>query len=123
MSSQPRSPAVMSIDFKKNRIRVHRAVLHTLGDPKYNQFLVHPTEMVVAIRCVDKPLSGEPVHKVIDNRARDFSHEIYSRSFLLTLAEIVPGIDTKYLYRMTGEVIPSKQMAVFSLKTLRKIDV
>lgn len=123
MSTQPRSPAVMSIDFKKNRIRVHRTVLHTLGDPKYIQLLVHPTEMVVAIRRVDKPLSGEPVHKVIDDRARDFSHEIYSRSFLLTLAEIIPGIDTKYLYRMTGAVIPAQQMAVFSLKTLRKIEL
>lgn len=121
MSDQGRTPAVMSIDFKKNRIRVHRTVLHTLGDPKYIQFLVHPTELVVAIRCVDKPVSGEPVHKVIDDRARDFSHEIYSRSFLLTLAEILPGIDTSHLYRMTGEVIPSKQMAVFSLKSLRRI--
>ncbi len=56
MAEQLRSPAVMSIDFKKNRIRIHRAVLHMLGDPKYIQFLVHPIERVVVIRCVDVPL-------------------------------------------------------------------
>lgn len=122
MAEQLRSPAVMSIDFKKNRIRIHRAVLHMLGDPKYIQFLVHPIERVVVIRCVDVPLSREPVHKAVDDRARDFSHEIYSRSFLLTLAEIVPNIDTCGLYRMSGEVVPAKQMAIFSLKTIRRID-
>lgn len=115
--------ATISIDLKKNRIRVHKAMLHKLGDPKYIQLLVNPESRAVAIRCVDVPLSGEPIHKVTEQKLRsDNSYEIYSRSFLLKLSELEPSIGTSGLFRMDGDVFPSKKMAVFYLRTLRRID-
>lgn len=115
--------ATISIDLKKNRIRVHKAMLHKLGDPKFIQLLVNPESRAVAIRCVDVPLSGEPTHKVTEQKLRsDNSYEIYSRSFLLKLSELDPSIGTSGLFRMDGEVFPSKKMAVFYLRTLRRTD-
>ena len=39
------------IDLKKNRIRIHKATLHLLGDPDYIQFLVNPENLSLVIRC------------------------------------------------------------------------
>lgn len=118
-----KEPATISIDLKKNRIRVHKAMLHKLGDPKYIQLLVNPQSGAVAIRCIDVPLSGEPLHKVTEQKLHsDNSYEIYSRSFLLQLIELVPTIGKSGLFRMDGEVLPSEKMAVFFLHTLRRID-
>lgn len=118
-----KSYAVLSIDLKKFRMRVHKAMLHQLGDPKYIQLLVNPKDRVIAIRAIEKPLSGEPVHKITEHRLRsDNSYEIYSRSFLLTLSELEPTIDDCTCFRMSGEVFPARGMAVFYLNTLRRVD-
>lgn len=114
--------ANMSIDLKKNRIRIHKTVLHSLGDPTYIQLLVNPAGMVVAVRRIDVPLSGEPVHKISEKRLRsDNSYEIYSLSFLQKLFELVPSIDAGGLYHLSGEVFPAKGMALFDLKTLNRV--
>lgn len=61
-------PAIMSIDTKRGRIRIHKAVLHQLGDPQYIQLLVNPSDMVVAVRCIDAPLFEYSVHMINRNR-------------------------------------------------------
>ena len=123
MSTQPRSPAVMSMDFKKNRIRVHRAVLHTLGDPKYIQLLIHPQSMAVAIRCLDIPRSGEPHHKISYRQMKsDNSYEIYSSSLMTKLSETIPNLDCGYSYRMAGKLDPAQRIAIFDLRTLQPME-
>ena len=72
----------VSIDFKKNRVRIHKESLRLIGDPKYIQFLVNVKESLVAIRGIDTDRHGSNAHRV--NRtilASDFSFEIYSHSF------------------------------------------
>jgi len=50
------------------------------------------------------------------------SYEIYSRPFIRKLREVEPGIEDGGAYRLTGSVIPSLKVAVFSLKTLQRMD-
>lgn len=115
--------AHLSIDFKKNRIRVHKSVLHSLGDPKYIQLLVNPTSMEVAIRCIDIPLSGEPTHQISEKRLKsDNSYEIYSLPFLYKLAELVPETRSQGVFHLAGKVFTNKKMAIFSLTSMRRID-
>ena len=122
MGNESRLTATMSIDTKRSRIRIHKAMLHQLDDPKYIQFLVDPNGMAVAVRCVDAPLFGDAVHAVSRGRLRsDLSYEIYSRFFVAKLSSLVPVMGEGHLYHMRGEVIPSQRMAVFDLNTLKTV--
>lgn len=112
--------ATMSIDTKKSRIRIHKAMLHQLDDPQYIQLLVDPAGMAVAVRCVDTPLFGDAVHTISRERLCSvFSCEIYSRFFVSKLSALVPAMGEGHLYHMSGKVIPSQRMAVFDLNTLK----
>lgn len=43
MENESRLTATMSIDTKRSRIRIHKAMLHQLGDPQYIQLWSIPT--------------------------------------------------------------------------------
>ena len=118
-----RENANLSVDLKKGRLRIHKAVLHSLGDPKYIQLLVNPEAMAVAVLRVDAPRSGDPVHKIPKERLHsENSYEIYSQFFCVKLLELVPSLDVSGLFRISGEVFASKGMAVFDLRTLHRIN-
>lgn len=123
MKSEERLTGTISIDTKKSRLRIHKTLLHQLGDPQYIQFLVDPTKMAVAVRCVDAPLFGDCVHTIGRERAGPaFSCEIYSRHFMSKLSSLVPSMGRDCLYRMSGKIIPSQKMAVFDLKTIMRLE-
>ena len=42
MSSKTEMVANLTLDMKRNRIRIYRATLRALGDPAYIQFLINP---------------------------------------------------------------------------------
>lgn len=121
MENESRLTATMSIDTKRSRIRIHKAMLHKLGDPQYIQFLVNPRGMAVAVRCVDTPLFGDAVHAVSRKQlCSDFSYEIYSRFFVRKLSSLTSAMGEGHLYHMRGRIMPAQRMAVFDLRTLRK---
>ena len=116
------SPATLSVDMKKNRLRIHKAMLHQLSDPAYIQLLVNPDSKMVAIKAVHKASTGDQVHRVSKHALfSDNSVEIYSQSFVFKLKEVTPGLDYGTTYRMLGNVYPTVGIAVFSLKTLTKV--
>ena len=113
----------VSIDFKKNRVRIHKESLRLIGDPKYIQFLVNVKESLVAIRGIDSDRRGSHAHRV--NRAilaSDFSFEIYSQSFTEKLRTIFDGFDEICTYRITGIVHPKDRAVVFSIDSLQKVE-
>ena len=56
--------AIMTIDLKWNRFRIHKSTLNKMGNPQYVQFLVNPEEMLIAILGSDRPLSGGTANNV-----------------------------------------------------------
>lgn len=123
MENESRLTATMSIDTKRSRIRIHKAMLHQLGDPQYIQLLVDPNGMAVAVRCVDTPLFGDAVHAVSRKRlCSDFSYEIYSRFFVRKLSSLTSAMGEGHLYHMRGKIMPSQKMALFDLKSLTRIE-
>lgn len=116
------SYAVISIDLRKTRIRIHKSTLHILGDPQYIQLLVNPEKMTVAIKSVDTYLPGDNIHTVYkDVLHSDNSYEIYSKVFVKKLCAVIGDLDPRYSYRMSGQILQIHQAAVFSMKTLQKI--
>ena len=74
-------------------------------------------------RYIKKELSGDQTHKVNIHRMKsDNSYEIYSRTFTTKLCEIIGGLEANYSYRFFGNILPAQKAAVFSLKTIKRID-
>ena len=113
----------MAVDTKKYGIRIHKALFRQLGEPKYIQLLVNPVEGIVAIQTVEKEMSGGQSHRIIEKRMQsESSYEIYSRPFIRKLREVEPNIEDGCAYRLSGSMIPSLKTAVFSLRTLQRLD-
>jgi len=114
--------AIICIDLRKSRIRIHKSTLHILGEPKYIQLLVNPEKMNVAIKSVETCLPGDNTHTVYKRILHsDNSYEIYSKTFVKKLCAVIGDLDPRYSYRMSGKIMQAHQAAVFSMKTLQKI--
>ena len=119
MSDQNRSTVTISVDLKKYRIRIFKALIHQMGDANYVQLLVNPEEMAVALVFAEKESSGDQTHRLsLSTLASDNSVEIYSRPFIDKLCEVVGGLKGGRSYRLTGTAMPAEKVAVFSLKTI-----
>ena len=123
MSDMGNAGVTMAVDTKKYGIRIHKALFRQLGEPRYIQLLVNPDDGAVAIQTVEKEMSGGHTHRIVEKRMHsENSYEIYSRPFIRKLCEVEPGIEDGGAYRLTGNVIPALKVAVFSLKTLQRMD-
>ena len=114
-------PVSISIDNKKNRIVVHKNMLHVLGDPPYIQFLIDPDSMIFAIKALDHTSSGDQTHKINKKALKsDNSVEIYSMTFISKLNNVAGILYDESLYHMPGVVIFPERIAVFSMKNLTR---
>jgi len=113
----------MAVDLKRNRIRIHKMTIHLLGDPKYIQLLVDPEGRTVGVRAVESSVSGDQAHRINQTlMASGSSYEICSKLFMKKLQEVVPEIEENCSYRFTGKVLEKQKSAVFSLKTMTRIE-
>lgn len=48
MTTSPQ-PIVMTIDTKKPRLRIYKATIHQMGDPKYLQLMINPDSRRIAL--------------------------------------------------------------------------
>ena len=121
MIEQSNPGVKISIDMKKYRIRFHKSTLHALGDPPYVQLLVNPSQGVVALRAVDRYSSGDSIHRVSRKQLQSAnSVEIYSMSLVHTLMQVVPHLVDGRVYHMSGELVPSENLALFRFDTLKE---
>lgn len=113
--------ALMTLDIKRNRFRIHKSTLSKLGYPRYIQFLINPEEMFIAILGTDKPLAGGTANKVnVIEMTGYHSVEFYSNSLLEGIIGMIGLLDFRYSYRLSGEVDAANRVAYFSMKTLKK---
>ena len=112
--------ALMTLDLKRSRIRIHKSTLKKLNNPKYIQFLISPEEMFIAFQGLDRPLAGGTANKVKLIRMPNQSVEFYSNTLLEGLVNMIGTLDYRYSYRLSGEVDMANRVAYFSMKTLKK---
>ena len=123
MTDTTKETVTLAIDIKKYRIRVHKKMLHLLGDPKYVQLLVNPNNKYVAVKGIEKPTLGDQSEKIkSQNMLPDNSYELYSKSFVEKLCDVAEITETNCTYRLTGTIVESHNMAIFSLKTLKRLE-
>jgi len=116
-----KSFASISVDIRKNRIRIHRVTLNQLGPPAYIQLLVNPNDRIIAVRGLNKRCRES--HPVNFTRIRpDNSFELCSKKLVVTLMTLLPELDGDCTYRLTGDVYPSKKIAFFPLNTIQRAE-
>lgn len=123
MSESTQSGTILSIDPKKHRIRIHKSTLHALGDPRYIQLLVSTNRRIVAVKCVDKVMSGDQSYRVNSEMlGPDNSCEIYSSSFIKELCSVVGGLEENGTYRLLGTIIEKQRIALFAMDTIARVE-
>ena len=124
MTESQSALVAISIDQRKNRIRIYKSLLQHLGFPKYIQLLVNPSNKCVAIKVVEKRSPGDQSERIkpIELMVNDCC-ELYSKSFIKKLCEVYGALDPHYTYRLTGKIVHTHNMAVFSLETLTPVEM
>lgn len=125
MSGKTELVANLTLDMKRNRVRIYRATLRALGDPSFIQFLINPEDLYIAILGSEIPMSGGTANRVkIPNSRLDgkLSVEFYSAALLDGIYSIFGVLDRKYNYHLTGEIDQVNRVAYFSLRTLNRIE-
>lgn len=113
--------ALLSVDIRKYRIRIHKATLNQLGSPEYIQLLVNPNDKVVAIRGLEKRC--KEAHIVSYTHLKpDNPYELYSKQLITTLISLLPEPNGDCTYRLTGEIHIDKKAAFFPLNTIRRVE-
>ena len=106
---------------KKNRIRIHKATLHLLGDPDYIQFLVNPENLSLVIRCSVKA-DSLALHIRWNLIGGKQCCDFYSYFLLKSLRDVNCGWEENRSYRLYGHLHKKENLAMFSMKDTIDID-
>ncbi len=92
--------AALTLDMKKQRIRIHKQTLHILGNPEYVQLLVNPYQKsIVLLVC---PKEAFQAHKVTPKKDTDC--ELYSKELLRQLQLIDRHLEQDTSYLIYGQI-------------------
>ena len=92
--------AALTLDMKKQRIRIHKQTLHMLGNPEYVQLLVNPHQKsIVLLVC---PKEAFQAHKVAHKKDTDC--ELYSKELLRQLQLIDRHLEQDTCYLIYGQI-------------------
>lgn len=113
----------ISIDLKKDRIRIHRTTLYKLGNPKLIQLLLSP-ECKVAIKAVDRKVpGGQEIEVNLDKLPPEISFEVYSGLLIERMREAKPELlHDGNVYRLIGTVNKEKKIAMFPTENMLRLD-
>ena len=111
----------ISVDLRKFRLRIHKATLHALGNPKYIQFLVNPKSLCVAIKGFDNRTKDSNLIR-LSQMTPDNSVEFYSKTLTTTLMSLIPTAEKEATYRFTGDIYNNLRIAQFYLNTIQQVE-
>ena len=112
------NPPAITLDLKKQRIRIHNNTLHLLDDPSYIDLLVNPCQKILAVRASKSSFPFS--HRIIYNTQQD--HELYSKVLLRQLRILHPDLETHNSYRLYGRYIQDKQLVLFEMDNMFRLD-
>lgn len=114
--------AMLTIDIRKGRLRVFKAVLHKLGDPKNIQLLINPKARVIAIRGADGLESTHntlSVARFLAPGGRDI--DLYCYYLIRDMQVAFPELSDKLSYHLHGVFQAKENMMCFPLSTLSEV--
>ena len=110
---------MMSIDLKKNRLRVHKQTLRLLDSPPFVQLLFSPKCCaIVVLPCEKQKPGGQEIPVVYDKPNSAGTFDIYSKELITRIRNEFGGLDKKGLYRLNGFPVSEEGGVCFPLSTL-----
>lgn len=122
--SEQNQELILTIDMKKNRIRVNRQTLAAIGMPNSILLLVDPQEMSIAVKGtnrIEKQTDSQTIVLRLKNRSR--SIEVYSHALVTQLRILEPKLKVTGVYHLRGRAFPVECIAVFSLQSAEPVSV
>ncbi len=107
----------ISIDLKKNRIRIHKTTLRQLGSPVRVQLLFNPGRRELLISCPTKTIPESQDEKVIFDKpaAEGGTCQLYSRELIKRIQAVCPELENNELYQIGGRYLPGMNAALFRM--------
>jgi len=123
MTENSTPPIVMTIDTKKPRLRIYKATIHQMGDPKYIQPMINPEARLIALRGVDRHTPGQLEIRV-DRQVANAEDCVdwYSTTLITELCAAFHEIQEGNSYNLTGTLVPKERAVVFKLSSLALIE-
>lgn len=112
----------IALDWKKNRIRITRPVMESLGNPPYIQLLVNPNGRALAVRALQMKSKDIPCEIVRYEGADERYIEMYSTLLFEKLSNSFSQFDKKATYKVFGEVLLPQRVAIFDLMDYKKLE-
>ena len=119
------SSIIISLDTKKHRIRVYKAVLQALGTPTHIQFLVNPETGVIAVRGIINPKTKDIYfcHKVPEGLFGSSNcFEVYSEPLISQICSLICGIKEDCSYNLFGKIAHNKPIVIFPFCNIKEIE-
>lgn len=116
-------PIIITLDCKKPRLRIHKATIHQMGDPKYIQLMINPENRRIALRGVDRHIPGQQEIRV-DRQVANVEDSVdwYSSDLMVQLCSAFPEIEHGCSYNLTGTLFANKRAAFFDMSSLTLIE-
>lgn len=107
----------LTLDFKKNRIRLYKSALKTLGMPKRILFLIDPSAGILAVKAANSNPKEQAVSVSANCLNGEDSCDTYSLLFMSRLRPLGDFKETKASYTVTGYFAEDNTVAVFPLNS------
>ena len=105
----------ITLDMKKNRMRIHKNTMKTLDYPDYIYILVNPgTKKIVITKA--KQSDKDAIH--IPKGVRSYC-DIYSTELMEKISELNENITINVSYRLSGE--ERKDHVIFDIRIIERI--
>ena len=109
----------ITIDLKKNRIRVYRETLHMISDPKYIQLLINPkARKIIILGSTAYDHTAHKSYSVMDSHS---SFELYSRDLMTQIRQINTDLNEGHSFNFIGRIEQRNTLAVFDICDKRSI--
>ena len=114
MNNKSAARPAITIDFKKDRIRIYKRTLYSIGTPKFIHLLVNPEERTLAILRSDHSDLG--AYRLPQARFKDKQcFEITSKFLMRGLLDLCDNWQDNHSYRVYGDLIPDEGVVQFNL--------
>lgn len=105
---------MITLDMKKNRIRIHKTTLRLLMNPKFIHILINPEKNTLAI-CPS-------LHRGRDTLSiqcrTNHDCELYSKDLMYQISTLKPEINTDTSYRIEGIMDEENIAIVFNISNI-----
>ena len=109
----------LTIDGKKNRLRIAKPTMRILGEPSMVQLLYNPAEKIILVRAAkEQTPGGQELFIHISKPGGDY--EIYSSTFVQKIRAANPEMLERCSYRFWGEAVEKEHLVFFPIRTLEK---